>query len=236
MNQYCEKSVVLIESSKLNDDSMFVLEAYRKRYHDTRKSLLRRSDYLRWSYILDKIQGNSSVLDVGVGAGQFVNMLALSDKPFKSISGLDLSPHTGFIKMFDNITMHYHSATKMEFPDNQFDVVTCLEVIEHLKDTQMKAAISELRRVAKKRLILTVPYSEKEPLPKHHVQSFNFTRLKKMFPQAEFTFFSYKNSMAWVMITENYDKISLDKTRNTKDRMKNVKSIISNLVQKPPAA
>ncbi len=206
MNLYCEKNVVLIESSKLNEDAMFVLETYRQHYKDTQKSLLRRTDYLRWSYILDKIEDNVSILDIGVGAGQFVNMLALSNKPVNSISGLDIRPHSGFIQMFDNIDMHYHNVIDMQFGNNEFDVVTCLEVIEHLKDKDMTKAISELRRVAKKKLIITVPYSEAEPLPKHHLQSFNYTRLKKLFPHADFTFFSYKDSMAWVLIEEVFEK------------------------------
>ncbi|MEP1231098.1 MAG: class I SAM-dependent methyltransferase [Litorimonas sp.] len=206
MNSYCEKNVVLIDNSKLNENSMFILETYREHYKDTHSALLRRPDYLRWSYILDKIKDNVSILDIGVGAGQFVNMLALSNKPLTSISGLDIRPHSGFIQMFDHIQMHYHSVVNMEFPDNHFDVVTCLEVLEHLDDKNMAIAISELRRVAKKNLIITVPYNEATPLPKHHLQSFSYSRLNKLFPKAEFTFFCIKDNMSWVLIEENFNQ------------------------------
>lgn len=44
---------------------------------------------------------------------------------------------------------------KLPFRDNKFDTVVCTHTLEHIQD--LAQGISELRRVAKKRLIIVVP-------------------------------------------------------------------------------
>ena len=44
----------------------------------------------------------------------------------------------------------------MPFPDNSFDLVLCLEVLEHLADP--RAGLSELARVSAKDILISVPY------------------------------------------------------------------------------
>ncbi|MEX1252242.1 MAG: methyltransferase domain-containing protein [Hyphomonas sp.] len=53
--------------------------------------------------------------------------------------------------------IRYFSATveTLHFPDKAFDTVICTRVIEHIVD--YRAAIAELRRVARQRLITVVP-------------------------------------------------------------------------------
>ena len=48
------------------------------------------------------------------------------------------------------------SVYTLPFADRSFDVVTCLEVLEHLNDP--RAAAEELQRVARKAVVLSVPY------------------------------------------------------------------------------
>ena len=44
----------------------------------------------------------------------------------------------------------------LSFPDKSFDIVLCQQVLEHVHDPVK--AISELKRVAGKQLIISVPY------------------------------------------------------------------------------
>ena len=140
--------------------------------------------------------------DVGVGAGQLVHAMANSEKKFSSIQGLDITKHTNFITDADSVEMHYASIAEIPLADNSVDIVTCLEVIEHLDNKLMLQGVQELRRVARQRMIVTVPYCEKEPLPHFHKQRYDLARIKRIFPKAKVTFFSLNNSMAWIMIDE----------------------------------
>lgn len=46
--------------------------------------------------------------------------------------------------------------TRMPFCDHSFDIVICTEVLEHLE--KPGAALKELKRVAKKFILITVPH------------------------------------------------------------------------------
>jgi hypothetical protein len=50
---------------------------------------------------------------------------------------------------------------KLPFPDRCFDLVVCTEVLEHLEDDVLLRGISELRRVAGKYLLISVPYKQR---------------------------------------------------------------------------
>jgi SAM-dependent methyltransferase len=52
------------------------------------------------------------------------------------------------------------SMLALPFRNGSFDVVLCAETLEHLDPADLPRAASELRRVAKKSLLLTVPYQE----------------------------------------------------------------------------
>lgn len=68
---------------------------------------------------------------------------------------------------------------KMPYGDNQFDVVTCSETLEHVTD--WKQATSELLRVAKKAVVITVPQDSKKLVERNratkeihsHIHQFN---------------------------------------------------------------
>jgi len=58
--------------------------------------------------------------------------------------------------------------TNIPFPDNEFDFTYCFDVLEHVED---KAAIQELARVTRKRLMITVPKEDEI------MENFNLTFL-----------------------------------------------------------
>jgi ubiquinone/menaquinone biosynthesis C-methylase UbiE len=102
------------------------------------------------NYMLKNISSEATnLLDVGCGRGYWLNKLS-------EITNLTL---TGF-DMHDSValtTANYVQGRieKLPFADKSFDIVTCHHLLEHLKD--LPAAISELKRVAKKQLIIVVP-------------------------------------------------------------------------------
>ena len=66
--------------------------------------------------------------------------------------------------------------SELPFSDGQFDVVTLLEVLEHIPDTA--SALREVLRVARRFVILTVP-SKPDENPEH-VHLFSADRLQSM--------------------------------------------------------
>lgn len=111
--------------------------------------------------------GTRSLLDVGCGNGLFLNFLQAAVPPgtFDRLCGVDRSQAAlagvGVEKCAADIT-------KLPFADAEFDVVTCMEVIEHLPSESLVRALAELARVARRTVMITVPY--REDLESAHVE------------------------------------------------------------------
>lgn len=88
----------------------------------------------------------AKILDVGCGKGRFSRKL--KDLGFEVIG---LEPSTGLVKIAKknnpDILFVEASATKMPFPDDTFDILICVSVLEHIPDTQK--ALQEMARVLK---------------------------------------------------------------------------------------
>jgi 2-polyprenyl-3-methyl-5-hydroxy-6-metoxy-1,4-benzoquinol methylase len=92
-----------------------------------------------------------------VGAGEGVISRKMFDR-FGSCVGLDL-PDAGLREQWRSRPgPHYlHAdAERLPFRDEQFDLVVCVEVLEHLKDPA--AGLRELARVTSRHLLLSVPH------------------------------------------------------------------------------
>lgn len=102
----------------------------------------------------------SSVLDVGCGEGFTLNKLYLN-KVGKVLEGIDYSKTAVALgkKQYKHLILKQGSAYKLPYKANSFDLVLCMEVLEHLDDP--KKALQELKRVSKKYIVLSVP---NEPL------------------------------------------------------------------------
>jgi SAM-dependent methyltransferase len=98
------------------------------------------------AYALSKIDPDASVLDAGCGRGTFVRKLAN-----RRIVGCDL------LDAVDLGRARYVNASveQLPFRDRSFDVVTCFHTLEHTR--RLDLAVAELRRVARKQLIVIVP-------------------------------------------------------------------------------
>jgi SAM-dependent methyltransferase len=89
-----------------------------------------------------KIQ-NSKILDVGCGTGGNLEML---DK-FGAAEGVDVSDDALEFCKSKGLTVHKGLAESLPFEDESFDVVTALDVVEHLDDDI--AGLKEMHRVLK---------------------------------------------------------------------------------------
>jgi len=104
----------------------------------------------------------SSLLDVGCGEGVLVHRWARS-MPQTRIVGIDLeepSIQAGWAqRQAQNLTYLTHSAEALPFADGEFDLVTAIEVLEHL--SQPEETLAEMARVSGGHLLVSVP---REPL------------------------------------------------------------------------
>lgn len=90
-----------------------------------------------------------TLLDIGCGRCYYLDILA--ERTSYKLTGCD---------MMDNIEGIKHNyisgrIEKIPVPDKSFDIVTCTHTIEHIMD--LRHAVSELKRVAKKQLIVVTP-------------------------------------------------------------------------------
>jgi len=156
-------------------------------------------DWQRISYCFLKLKIGKSCLEVGPGRG-YLTELMVRNKTFERVTAIDIVPRPLLPQAVDFRTM---SVAELEFPDNHFDSVICMEVLEHLDDTSFKAAVLELRRVCRGQLMITVPFCE--PMPsKYHLQKFTVDRIEREFPDAKVSILTKEPIMRvpWLLIEE----------------------------------
>jgi SAM-dependent methyltransferase len=128
-----------------------------------------------------------SILDAGCGNGYVTNPL---ERDY-DIVGLDFSEaaleHVKTPKVLSSVTA-------MPFGDGSFDLCMCNEVLEHLSSSELGEAVSELKRCARKYILVSVPNREQLDVALikcadcdtvyhayGHRQSFDLQRLDKLF-------------------------------------------------------
>lgn len=92
----------------------------------------------------------SSVLEVGVGTG--INSLMLRTLGCETAT-LDIDPALK--------PTHVGSVTAIPLADGSYDLVAAFQVLEHLPYDDFRAAVSELRRVATRHVVLSLPDAHK---------------------------------------------------------------------------
>ena len=111
----------------------------------------------------------SSLLDVGSGRGAFLFPF-LRDFPDVPVTSLDILPfRVEFLRMIRDGGIERLSALQEDIcvwdaPDNSFDVVTLLEVLEHIP--QVERAVGNAVRIAKRYIVVSVP-SKPDNNPEH---------------------------------------------------------------------
>jgi len=172
--------------------NFYEIEESELRYHEKRAMLKKFWGTLREKALAENILSAmpkaQSVLDVGSGDGYLCYAIQSEKKIFPIGCDVSIMRLKNSKKNFSNFLGVKASAFRLPFKDNCFDVVACSQLLEHLCD--WRAALKELFRVAKKSLVLTVPYRQiliEEHCPKcghvftvaGHVNSFSEDSVKK---------------------------------------------------------
>ncbi len=123
-----------------------------------------------------------TLLDVGSGRGAFLFPL-LRDFPTLEVTSIDILPHR--IELLD--CLHQGGITNLHpilgdictwnAPDKSYDVVTMLEVMEHIPDTE--AVVRNAIRLAHNYIVVSVP-SKPDDNPEH-IHLFSNEDLKSLF-------------------------------------------------------
>ena len=134
----------------------------------------------------------SSLLDVGSGRGVFL-IPFMDEFPWVSVTAIDLNADR--IRMLsdirdggvDTLSVEKCDVCESPFAENSFDVVTILEVLEHIPD--YRAAIRTAVRLARQYVVITVP-SHEDDNPEH-IHFLTKERLSEAFREVGVTRLSF---------------------------------------------
>ncbi|MEM6496517.1 MAG: methyltransferase domain-containing protein, partial [Pseudomonadota bacterium] len=107
----------------------------------------------RWTSFVHQIAAimpvaPQSVIEIGIGPGVKEGMVKATF-PGCSYVGVDIDPE---------LKPHVQADVRaLPFEDNQFDAAFCCQVLEHIPYEDFLAGLGELRRVTRKRVVISVP-------------------------------------------------------------------------------
>ena len=187
-----------------------------------------------------------SVLDVGCGDGSLLRSI---DSAIRKV-GLDIS-YTA-LSLVSSGHRVLASSEILPFPEHAFDLVMSTEVLEHLPPEVFEASCSEIQRVAKRYVLISVPFHEDLARKQTrcsrcghvyhihlHLRSFDFSNLEGVFPSYQLKEYRFSGSRektypSWLIaIRRNYghrwewDKDALCPQCGHKERQPPRRSIIS---------
>ena len=114
----------------------------------------------RYDLTLDHIQPKDEVLEVGTGLGVFSETLSKKSELYRGIEYDEVTCNAAKLRVANPDWISLGDAQAMEAESNSFDVIVCLEVLEHLPD--YRKALDEFVRVLRPsgKLIASIPYVE----------------------------------------------------------------------------
>ncbi|MBM3403516.1 MAG: class I SAM-dependent methyltransferase [Bacteroidetes bacterium] len=133
----------------------------------------------------------NSIIDVGCGNGVITNELS---RKFE-IVGVDRSEKAlSYVKTAKLLS----DSNAIPLPDQSFDMVFSSELLEHLEEESLKKTITELKRLTRKYLLVTVPNAENPDKlmiqcpachfifnRPNHLRSFRLSDFKSLFGEFE---------------------------------------------------
>lgn len=163
-------------------------------------------EWQRMSYVHRLLPKSGSLLEVGPGRGYLSRMMAKTGA-FEPQVALDIVDTPNPAKKYGK-TVEYRrmSVADLDYADDSFDTVICMEVLEHLETHVMLEGLRQIRRVCRGRLIMSVPFLEALPLPSYHKQRFDAERVVETFPNGRYTLMLKEpvSRTPWILIEEKF--------------------------------
>jgi len=134
-----------------------------------------------YARVLSLICG-TTVLDVGCCFG-FLPKLVAERYPRLRVIGADLVPATAALASricsAQDVRTRFLAADLLALPvaDEAVDTVLAVHVLEHLPAEACRLALAQLRRVARRRVVIAVPLEETPDPTFGHLQAFDLVRL-----------------------------------------------------------
>jgi len=166
--------------------------------------------YQRYSGVSRFIKPGETVLDVGGGPG----VISLFIK--NPITVLDINKEELKIAEISGANILEVDFNNNNLKDSSYDVVVSVSALEHIKQNKRENYLKELKRIAKKRIIIFTPIGSlkydkilykfksflgrKDPWTKEHIQNGlpQINDLKKMFPNSKIIL--TQNAYVWLTI------------------------------------
>jgi ubiquinone/menaquinone biosynthesis C-methylase UbiE len=183
----------------------------KKTYFNTRFSFNAKRDKV-WKYICGYLQRfipeNSKVLDIGCGYFNFINNIKAAQK-----HALDNAQQVVNFASKD-VIFHLGSTSEMkDIASDYFNIIFASNILEHLSAEELKAAISQIKRVLKKdgKIIIIQPnfkYSYKVYFDDHtHKQIFTDESLCNLLEENGFVIFRAFPRFLPFSMNSNFPKI-----------------------------
>jgi glycosyltransferase involved in cell wall biosynthesis/polysaccharide pyruvyl transferase WcaK-like protein len=180
-----------VAQQRNNREEIFdaVRDMYRARDRARGKVRFSKDDWERTRLAFEIIEGARSIVDIGIGQAQLVNLLARCPDVEK-VYGFDFRNYTTRIDppSAGRYEFRVWNITRpLDNPPEPVDVVVAMEVLEHIDVPVVPTVIERLRGLSSQGAILvSVPYQEKEPLyhqgQRHgHKQSFDDAKIEELF-------------------------------------------------------
>jgi SAM-dependent methyltransferase len=159
---------------------------------------------------------NQKILDIGCGTGRNLVLLSQFGNPF----GIDIAPEAiNFCQKRHLKNVYLVKNDRYPFPDKFFDLVTCFDVLEHVKDE--RTILSEINRVLKVdgHLIILVPAAPilwgRLDTDSHHYRRYTKINLAEMLEENGFAIkkISYYNYLLFlpILLVRLFQKTHLGK-------------------------
>lgn len=155
-------------------------------------------EHFRVDFVFRLLEGITyrRVLDAGCGNGYLASRLAARAGDRTLGSDLSLGRLREGRDLFRNVGFARATLFDQPFPDRSFDLVTAVEVVEHLASPEQ--AVAELKRISSRFVLVTVPYRgalevlhcphcDQSFHVDGHIQSFDEARLERIVRDAGLT-------------------------------------------------
>jgi ubiquinone/menaquinone biosynthesis C-methylase UbiE len=136
-----------------------------------------------YEWAADYIRRGERVLDVGFGLGYGISIL-FEKTPI--VDGVEIDPravdHAQQQLAYRAHRLLRYDGVHLPFPDATYNVLTCIDVLEHVPD--YRAFIAEMLRVARRAVVISTPHRRAEntnadgtPTNYHHLREWTYPEL-----------------------------------------------------------